>query len=1408
MRSAAIVAFFISGASSLIFQSIWSRMLTHVFGATGVAISTVVTCFMAGLGLGAWLGGRWADRIKHPVVTYGVAELCVGLWGILVPFLVSPEGWLADVNSWLRAEMGAESLGFMFARFLCVFPILLVPTTLMGASLPLLARHFVRMQDDPSGVGARVGVLYSINTFGAVAGVFLGAFVLMPTVGLEITNWVAVLLNVSIFVGIILLRRTLLPGWKAGDPVGWLPEKHAIEEPKPSPADVSAGTETETGTGTGTEAADGEAEPDDRAATKADEEPAAKLKGKRKRKRKQRKKADEPAVEAPPPSDRDDEPPLVVPALARKAAFAAFAVSGAAALCYEVVWSRALAMTIGSSVYSFGIILETFLIGIAGGSAIASAVMGRGRNMLAVIGVGAVALTLLANSLWGVEEDVVTWLLMSAIFCAPIAIIWGAVAARQRTSFGRIDTTVPSLVMLIVPAAAGFLNAAIFEGHLGIIVAAVAGCMSAFLALLVALRRYPILQLATVQLFIALATFVNYLFQDEIPCGFAQLVSSIPAETMPQHVGTVQFFMFLTAAFCTLPATMGMGAMFPMTLRIWTSGGADVGRDVGVVYAGNTLGSIVGAWLPGFILMPLIGLEKTLHVGIVVNLGLALVMLVASAAEGDDKPGDERAGDGDGDEGSADAKGRRKRALPAWHAGVVYVLAPLIPAMVAVLHLTTSSPDSEIRWNLSQMTLGVFRVSLADEACNPDVWGEPDLVYYHDGLSTTVSVERWGRHYALKNNGKVDASNGDDMPTQIMVAAYPLLMHERPAEELDVAVIGWGSGVSVGTSLKFPVRSVHAIELERSIPEASQFFADVNHLDYVLTDFPYVQMDRLTVVNDDGRNYLAATDRMFDVIISEPSNPWITGVSDLFTTDHFRITKERLRPGGIYCQWVQLYELSPENIKTIYRTFASQFEHVVVFAAEDLSSDTVLLGSDSPLPLDLSRVQRAWELPGIPEELERAYVHSPYDVFARTLLGSRAEVEQYAQLEYRHRGGEWIGYPETSNESDVRCETGPPPSPRDHAGYWALWALALACGIIALVLYLLLVVNAFDHGVLKGFGALLLPPFWIWFGLREFETPRRRAFVATWAVCAVLAFALVPLAGAIFAPSEEVTVDCTREPAPLNTDDNALIEFAAPRDLIGYRRYEGYLANIYSPDWPYGRLMGNVSGMGGGDDGARNAAEMAMALIAHGRKLEAAGFVASAQEMGDAVETLVAYQVLSLLMGEEGEPRLAFEAPVPGPQMAADEARELSDGFERVDGFLRQGNFGSALAAMEEIRSPVRLHSGPGMRFLYGYLLYKAGELYPSRYRDAIDQLEDLVRSDEEYVRRHPEAYFFLARAHDAELNFDKALRNMRVYVEARLVPDDGLEDLPEPPIGEAPTTDEDGESDKTEHVYRGPEVP
>lgn len=1312
-RYAAYVAFFLSGASSLIFQNIWSRMLHHVFGATTVAVSTVITIFMAGLGLGAWIGGRYADRIKHPIITYAAAELGVGLWAILVPMLVDPEGWLATVNSTLRTSMGAESVGFMLARFACVVPILLIPTTLMGTTLPLLARYFVQAEQRAGVVASRVGALYAINTFGAVGGVLLSGFVLMPLIGLSATNVVALSLNFVLGFGIIAFRRTLLRGtWTPGEKLQFLPSREVGMERQrraelTDPAREEAARAEQARVDAEAQKAEAQKSEADRAATEKAEA------DRRAAEREAEKRAAE--QQAAEKKAAHDEIALPIPPIARKAAFFAFAASGAAALCYEVVWTRALAMTIGSSIYSFTLILATFLIGIAGGSALLSALIMRGRSRFTVTAIAALVLLALANSPWAVEEGLVTYFVLMVVLAAPILVIWGAVVARSRgmgdEGFQQ-DPQVPAMLMLAVPVGDAIFNGLYIDGYLSTIVAGVVTVLTLFVVSIIGLRRYPVLLIAVTQLLIAVATFTNYWFLDEIPFAFAQLVTSL--EDLPSQVGTVQFFMFFTAGLCTLPAAIGMGAMFPLTIRVWTVGGARVGRDVGVVYTGNTVGSIVGAWLPGFVLLPAWGMEATLHAGMFLNLGLALMMLIASAAESPGAPTPAaaskpsaktktKAGKKEKGKGKPTEPAASPAAVPLWHSVTIYVLAPLIPALIAVmwLHLRTTLPGEYLRWNPSHMTLGVFRLSLAEDVLDPETWGEPDLVYYHDGLSTTVTVERWGRHYAMKNNGKVDASNGDDMPTQIMVAGFPLLMHRDGPEDLNVAVIGFGSGVTVGTALQFPVASVDSIELERSIPEASQFFADVNHLEYPLEDWPYVQMDRLTMINDDGRNYLASTDKKYDIIMSEPSNPWITGVSDLFTTDHFRITKRSLEPGGVYCQWVQLYELSPENIKTIYRTFASQFEHVVVFTAEDLSSDTVMLGSDEPLPLDLERIRRPFADPQARDELERAYVHSPFDVLARVILANRDEVLAYTEIEQRLRGGEWEDVPESSNA-----------------------------------------------------GACELP-------------------------------------------------DCRREPAPLNTDDNALIEFRAPRDLIGFQRYEGYLANIYSPDWPYANLMDNVTGFGEGDEAARNYAEMAMALVGHGRKGEAGEFIRRAHEEGSARETVVAAEVLRMLMSDEHEPAVAIEPPVPGPQMDARTARRLSEGFESVRQAVDMKTWNTALAAMEEIPAPIRLHSGPGMRFLGAYLYYKAAEGSPSRYRSAIEQLEDLVRSDEEYVRRHPEMYYFLARSHDAEFNFDKALRNMRMYVETAVVPRQDSPEIPEPPIEEAPTTDEPGEAPKDVHPTR-----
>ena len=1315
---------------------------------------------MAGLGIGNWVAGKYANRIKHPIFAYAFAELGVALWSLVIPFLVASDGWLATVNATLRQSFGAESGVFMIARFLCVVPILLIPTTLMGASTPLLVRHFVSTSDDSATASGKVGFLYALNTFGAATGPILSAFILMPNVGLSVTNIVACSMNFSLALLIFALRPQLIGStWASGEKISVWPSPASAKPTRASGIATAiivvgaisgiacllasitlhdessafawglriaglAGFGAVLGGMIMSSSASALARDVERAEAEKNEKPAEKKddvkatyrevsKADAKPKKGKKAASDEPSETTSEPEPKA-EAEAWVPPIARKVAFICFALSGAAALCYEVVWSRALAMTIGSSIYSFALILETFLIGIAVGSAAMSSLLGKNSRPLLGVGLTSALMSFLANVPWALEIPVAsgqhhgsvgTWLGI-CVFPLVLIIAVGLYARRtaeQNAIMGETrDVSTPmGLVMIAVPAVCALINVTYYSvGYLPKIITSVVVVVSIFLAVTLALRKSPVLLLAIVQLFIGVATVVSYFWQDEIPYGFAMLVVSVG--DLPTHVGTVQFFMFLTAMLCTLPATLGMGAMFPLTIRVWTAGGGAIAEDVAIVYSGNTVGSIVGSWLPGFVLMPLIGMERTLHVGIVLNMLLALMMLIAGAAEPEDA-----------EEKAKFERGERKTKpgeLPTWHAITVYILAPAIPAMLALLWLGSQRP--EIRWNQTQMTLGVFRVSLAQGMLDPTSWGQPDLVYYHDGLSTTVTVERWGHHFALKNNGKVDASNGDDMPTQITVAAYPLLMHEGGPTDLDVAVVGFGSGVTVGSTLSFPVRSVDVIELERAIPEAARFFQDVNLLEYTLDEFPYVEMDRLTIYNDDGRNYLAATDRMYDVIISEPSNPWITGVSDLFTIDHFRIAKRRLRTGGIYCQWVQLYEMSPENIKTIFRTFAETYQHVIVFAADDHSSDTVMLGSDAPLPLDLARLDASWDLsvPGrmtVRDQLGRADIHSSHDVFARVLLASRDEVMTYAQIEDRLVEHEWqVDWGSTNTGT---CDP----------------------------------------------------------------------------------------------------ATCRRRRVEINTDDNAVIEFAAPRDLIGFERYEGYLSTIYSHTWPFARLESQLENFGEGNERARNLAELAMSLVAHGRYDQAAEFIEQSQRAGRARETAVALEVLTHLISSDREPSIRIEPPIPGPELDRSNARRLIEGFDRVRDAVDRSEYGEALAAMENIPSPLRLHSGPSMRFLYGYLLYKAANGSPSQNRASADTLEELVRTEEDYVTRHPEAFYFLSRALDAEGEYDQALPFMRRYVEARLVSSrSDFANAPEPPASEAPTTNAEGESDKTEHDEVAPVAP
>ena len=206
LRGAVLALFVASGAAGLIYQVVWSRELVLVFGNTTQAVATIVTAFMAGLGFGSLAGGRLADTSLRPLRLYGLVELAVAAMAALLPFAFSG---LAEVYRGVWPSLVERPGQLAGVRFALALAAVAPATFLMGMTLPLLTRYLVRTLDE---AGARLGELYAANTIGAMAGTLLGGFVLIELVGLHLTSYLAVALNLAAGLGALLLSRR----WETG----------------------------------------------------------------------------------------------------------------------------------------------------------------------------------------------------------------------------------------------------------------------------------------------------------------------------------------------------------------------------------------------------------------------------------------------------------------------------------------------------------------------------------------------------------------------------------------------------------------------------------------------------------------------------------------------------------------------------------------------------------------------------------------------------------------------------------------------------------------------------------------------------------------------------------------------------------------------------------------------------------------------------------------------------------------------------------------------------------------------------------------------------------------------------------------------------------------------------------------
>lgn len=456
----------------------------------------------------------------------------------------------------------------------------------------------------------------------------------------------------------------------------------------------------------------------------------------------------------------------------------------------------------------------------------------------------------------------------------------------------------------------------------------------------------------------------------ELPFWYVWIFDALGAQSQSHALWVVQ--MLLSGLIMTPPAVL-MGAAFPVAVRAVVEDSEALGGPVGRLYAANTVGSVLGAVGAGFFLLPGIGLQGTLFVAACANLLAATVLLVWSARQG---------------------------AGQALRLGAIPVVAVLLAWFAA-------RPP----WNPLLMTAGMYHyVDSFKNHSREGIIGYAiesyELLYYREGLTSVVTVarNRTSENRWLANNGKVDASTTTDMPTQVLCALLPAWFAESPK---DAVVIGLASGVTAGAVASLDsLERIDVVEIEPAIVEASDFFLAWNG--DVLRD------PRTRFYANDGRNHLLLMpEGTYDLVVSEPSNPWISGVSNLFTEDFFRMGKARLKPGGVWGQWVQLYGMGRDDLRSLLATFASVYPHVLLFSTIE-DADLVLVGSDRPIRPD-------------PALAARFMVDEPR---AATLLG-KVEVNNPSELAstfYMDRDGilAFAGDIGLNTDANMRIEYGAP----------------------------------------------------------------------------------------------------------------------------------------------------------------------------------------------------------------------------------------------------------------------------------------------------------------------------------------------------------------------------------------------
>jgi len=388
-----------------------------------------------------------------------------------------------------------------------------------------------------------------------------------------------------------------------------------------------------------------------------------------------------------------------------------------------------------------------------------------------------------------------------------------------------------------------------------------------------------------------------------------------------------------------LPTTLCAGMTLPLiTHSLMQFGNGE--KSIGAVYAVNTLGAIVGVFFATHIGLPVLGLKGALWTGAAIDIGLALFLLLY--------------------------------LQPAENSKSILIGATTgVGALCVILLFVQLDPY--------KMSSGVYRNGKLLSS------NDTEVLFHKDGKTATVDLHRTNDNYVnIRTNGKVDANinmtgRGEistDEPTMVLAAAVPFAFHP---EAKNAAVIGMGSGLTTHTLLTIPsLHAVDTIEIEPAMVEAAQGFRPRVELAY--TD------PRSHIHIDDAKTYFSSHGKQYDIVISEPSNPWVSGTASLFTEEFYQLLIRHIANDGLLVQWLQVYELNIDLIASVVKALAPYFEDYAIYYCTD--RDILIVAKkkgtlSSPSPAVFSP-------PELKKELARIFINTEKDLELRRLAAKSA----------------------------------------------------------------------------------------------------------------------------------------------------------------------------------------------------------------------------------------------------------------------------------------------------------------------------------------------------------------------------------------------------------------------------------